>query len=309
LDADDLVNDPESIPGICQTMTELCLDQAATKYYYHVDTLGRPRGCSYRERLVRNTPDINWVFDIHEVLHGAERVTHIDGNLIVSDMRDNQGSNIRIPGRNMKILYHLARTNDWETSPRTLVNLLMETRHMLEAGPTMFDFASKLLERYLEISNWKEERAWACCITAEMFEARGALYGKLEPNSDLEYAEKTYLQSLQEHPAARTGWLLCRLYFQMGRWQDCIDAYNMAESHKLLHQVLNDGPLMSDMSKILVASSYEVLGQLEKALEYADQAVAVFPSNLALVEMRRQLAAKLSAKASAAKAAAAKAAP
>jgi tetratricopeptide (TPR) repeat protein len=282
LDADDLVSDPESIPGLCQTMTKMGLDQAATKYYFAVDADGRPFGCSYRERMILNSPDINWVFDIHEVLHGALRVSHVDGNLIVRDMRDNRGANIRIPGRNMKILYHLARSQNWESSPRTLVNLLMETRHMTEAGPIMYDFASRVLERYLDVSTWAEERAWACCITAEMFEHRAS-------PCDLDYAVILYNQSLAEYPSPRSAWLLCRAYFKLGLWKASLEAYKLAESYKGTHQVLNDGPLLSDMSKILVAHGCSQLGLKKEALKYADQALAAFPDNLALIALRSQI--------------------
>lgn len=284
LDADDIVLDPESIPGICQVLEEAGAEQGNTHYFFDVDINGRPRGSSYRERFVKNLPEINWIYDIHEVVSGSLKVAHVDGNGIVRDMRDSTGRDIRIPGRNFKVLYHLARKNDWEVSARVLVNLLMEVRHQTGVGSTMFEFAEKILELYLSRSTWPEERGWACCITGEMFE-------NIE---NFSRAEALYRQSLDEHPGSRTAWLLSRVCFKQRRWQECIDFFKLGQEHKVVHQVLNDGPLFEDMTKILVAASYEALGQFDDALRVATEALVVFPSNLTLVMLRDEIAGRTS---------------
>lgn len=130
LDADDVVVDPECLPGLCQILNDNGVENARTAYYFSVDDDGRPKGSSLRERLAVNKPYIHWIYDIHEVLTGTQRIAHIEGNFIVRDMRDNIGSEVRIPGRNFKILYHQARQADWEVSPRTLVNLKIGRAHV-----------------------------------------------------------------------------------------------------------------------------------------------------------------------------------
>lgn len=285
MDADDLMLDPEAIPGLCNILSTYEAEQANSSYHYSADQQGRAKGASYRERLVKNVPHIQWIFPIHEVLDGATRITHIQGNLIARDMRDNLGAGTRIPGRNFKILYHLARDNDWNVSPRTLVNLLMEVRHMIEGGKTMMLFAEELLKLYLERSTWPEERGWACCIVAEMFE-------RMDSH---EKAIELYKQSLVEHPGTKSAWLLCRTLFPLGRWQECIDAYQMGVENKEAHQVLNDGPLLEEMTKILVTSCYTELKNFKMARHFCDQIMISFPGNVAILEMEERIDAALAA--------------
>ena len=285
MDADDLMLDPQAIPGLCRILNDYEAEQANSSYHYSADQVGRAKGSSYRERLAKNVPSIQWIFPIHEVLDGAVRITHIQGNLIARDMRDNTGAGTRIPGRNFKILYHQARDNDWNVSPRTLVNLIMEVRHMIEGGETMMKFAEELLRLYLERSTWPEERGWACCIVAEMFERMES------PDKAIEL----YKQSLDEHPGTKSAWLLCRTLFPVGRWQECIDAYQLGVENKEAHQVLNDGPLLEEMTKILVVGCYMELKNFKMAKSFHDQLLVSFPGTAAILEMGERIDAALAA--------------
>lgn len=278
LDADDVVLDPESIPGLCRLLEDNKRELACTKYHFHVDADGRPLGSSYRERLAKNDRFIRWVYPIHECLAGATSIAHVDGNLIVRDMRDNMGSEVRIPGRNFKILYHYARKAGWRVGSRMLVNLIMEVRHMTHI-PGMMSFATHVLTEYLKTSVWPEERGWAIAMVGEMKE-------KLEL---LDEAADLYWKSLNEHPGAKTAFRLCRANFSLGNWKACIAAYDMGADNKAVHQVLDDGPLYEDMSKILVATAHHELGHKEEALKFCDAAVAAFPANLALGQLRRKI--------------------
>lgn len=283
LDVDDVVQDPESIPGLCRLLEDNHVELAATKYYFHVDEQGRPMGSSYRERLAVRSRDIRWIYPIHEVLAGTSKIAHIDGNLIVRDMRDNVGTNIRIPGRNFKVLYHHAREADWEVASRTVVNLIMEVRYMWKL-PGMMAFATQLLGLYMSRSTWKEERGWALAMVGEMFEREG----------EYDQAIELYGRSLQEHPGAKTAFRMCRAYYSKGDWRSCVDVYKIGCEHKNVHQVLDDGPLFEDMSKILVAWSHYKLGDRETALKFCDEAAAAFPANKHVFTMRRMITGEIS---------------
>lgn len=279
MDADDVVLDPETIPGICKVLDEAGAEQGNTRYFFDVDTQGRPKGSSFRERFVRNLPHLVWIYNIHEVISGVAKICHVDGNCIMRDMRDSKGKDIRIPGRNMKVLYQLARSNDWDVSARTIVNLLMEVRHMIGGGTMMFDFAEALLKLYMSRSTWPEERSWAYCITAEMFQRIG--------NS--ERAIELYKLSLEEHPSTKSAWLLSKCYFDLEDWQGCVAAYNTGVEHLQVHQVLNDGPLYQDMTKILVAAAYCELGKKDDALVIVNEALLAFPTNMALLSLKEKI--------------------
>lgn len=287
LDADDVVQDPHSIPGLVGALEENERDLAATKYEWNVGPDGRARSSSLRERLARNVPNIRWGYPIHECIIGARAVAHIDGTLIVRDMRDNRGVGVRVPGRNFKILYYNARLNDWEVSPRTLVNLLMETRYMVSAsGGIGLTFAEKLLETYLARSDWPEERGWAYALMGE-------IYASEERWDD---ASAMYVRSLDEHPGAKTAFRLAKSRFMQQDYRGTVDAYDLGVEHaRNVHQALDDGEAFEDITKILVASALKELGHPRQAQEMCRQALAIFPNTSALVALGKDIDAAVAA--------------
>lgn len=323
LDCDDVVQDPEGIPGLVKLLEEQGVELACSPYHFSVDSQGRARGKSMRERLAVNKTSIRWVNPIHEVLVGTMRVAHLQTNLVVRDMRDNDGKDVRVPGRNFKILYHRARTRDWDVSPRILADLIMEVRHM--AGvPGMIDFADDLLAKYMEDASWPEERGYVLAMVGEMHEG-------LE---HLNVAIEHYNESLEIHPGAKTAFRLCRALFKkacelkeaceswreakdaeigndehanhdVGKqamdelevkqkeleaaWRSVIEAHKLGVANKVVHQVLDDGPLFEEMEKIHVAGAFMELGDLAGAKSFVDEAVAAFPENSALKQMKVQV--------------------
>ena len=284
LDADDVVQDPESIPGLCAALNEIDpenkikVDLAASRYIYSLAEDGISRADSFRERLVRNVPYITWFGVAHEVLHGQQKTVQIDGNLIVKDLKDSTGAKIRAPGRCLKILYKNARENEWMVSPRNLIYLAME------ACATMTDFASSVLDLYLTLSLWPEERAWACCMAGEIRESR----------NDYAAASEWYERALSEHPGSKSAYRLCRSRFYQNKWQAAVDAFRTGIENKAVLQILDNGPVYEEMSKILVASSLDKLGCVSEALTVCEEALAAFPQNSALRTMRDQLKARRS---------------
>ena len=276
LDADDLVQDPESIPGLCASLLANGAELGCSRYVYSARDDGGSRSESFRERLAMNLPHIAWVGATHETLVGQQKTAHIDGNLIVHDMKDSQGKDIRIPGRCFKILYHQARANDWNVPARSLIYLAMESRTV---NP---DLASAVLDQYLEVSLWPEERAWACCLQGEIHEQR----------EDYACSSEWYERALAEHPGSKSAFRLCRSRFHECRWQECVDAFRMGVENKAVLQLLDNGPVYESMSKILVAAALEKLGRLGEAVVMCREACEAFPhnSNLALMldELTRQ---------------------
>ncbi len=279
LDADDVVKDPWSIPVVCKILEENGREVGCSRYHFSVDAEGRPKGSSYRERLALNVDHIWWAYPIHEVMKGYATKAHIDGNLIVRDMRDNQGAGIRIPGRNFKILYHEAREADWEIPPRTIAHLIMEVRHLAVQDAGMIAFADKLLELHLIRSANPEERGWTMSMVGEIHERAG--------NNDR--AIELYEKSLEEHPGSVAAFRLCRALFNAERWQDCIDAYNLGVNNRIVHQTLEDGDVIAESSKILVAGAYCEMDQKELAMKFCKEALVSFPMNSGLLAMERSL--------------------
>jgi tetratricopeptide (TPR) repeat protein len=328
LDSDDVVQDPECLPGLCKLLEEQKVELLVSPYHYHVDAQERPRGKSMRERLVINKPHIRWVGAIHENLLGTTRVAHLQTNLIVRDMRDNVGKAVRIPGRNFKILYRRARTQDWDVSPRLLADLVMEVR-LMAGTPGMMQFADDLLSKYMEDASWPEERGWVLALVGEMHES-------LE---ELDKAIEHYKESLEIHPGSKTAFRLCRALFKKAcelkerieaeshgegkidtespetertensegpgspglsvtvrdsqvlsdAWLSVIAAHELGVANKVVHQALDDGPLYEEMEKIHVAGAMLELGRNSDAKRFIDEAVAAFPENSPLKQMQKQV--------------------
>ena len=269
LDADDVVQDPESIPGLCLALDAVGADLAATRYIYSVGLDGQSMADSFRERLCKNLPFISWCGVTHEVLRGQRKTAQIDGNLVVRDMKDSEGQGVRVPGRCLKVLYHVARANDWMVSPRTLIYLAMEAR------ATMPDFAVAVLDLYLTMSLWPEERAWACCMMGEIHESRGE-----HPR-----ASEWYEKALAEHPGSKAAFRLCRSRFHEQEWQKAIDAYQVGIENKAVLQIIDNGTGFESMSKILVTAALDKLDRRDEALAMCEEALKAYPQEPALIAM------------------------
>ena len=274
LDADDVVQDPESIPGLCASLQVNGAELGCSRYVYSVREDGGSRSESYRERLIRNLPHIAWVGQVHEILAGQQRTAHIDGNLVVHDLKDSQGKDVRIPGRCFKILYHQARANGWDVPPRSLIYLAMEARQVMPG------IVPAVLNQYLEVSLWPEERAWACCMRGEI----------REQAEDYAGASEWYTRALAEYPSAKAAFRLCRSRFHACMWQECVDAFKIGVENKAVLQLLDNGPVYEDMSKILVAAALDKLGRLDEAVTMCREALDAFPHNSNLALMLEELA-------------------
>ena len=273
LDVDDVVRDPEAIPGLCEAMKLRDIELGCTRYVYSRTEDGGSQSESYRERLIRNLPHISWTGLVHEILEGQKKTAYISDNLIVDDMKDNQGSNVRLPGRCFKVLYHDARSRDWEISARSLIYLAMEAKVMHP------DISLAALDRYLELSLWPEERAWACAMAGEIHENR----------KDHARASEWYERSLAEHPGPKSAFRLCRSRFHEGKWQESVDAYNLGMEGSYGLQLIDSGPAYENMSKILVAAALDNLGRLGDAVSMCREAVKAFPNNSAVQKLMAHL--------------------
>ena len=273
LDADDVVEDPESTWGLCEVLDEQGVKVAATRYVYDASADGKSRSECFRERLARNTPEVSWSGPVHENLCGPVKLAHVRGNLVVRDCKDSTGLDVRVPGRCLKVLYHHARSRSWDVEPRVLLYLAMESKAVLP------DFCLELVERYLDASTWPEERAWACALAGEVHEER------------LDYARASgwYERSLAEYPGSKSAYRLCRTRFLECKWRECLDAYEVGEANRSVMHLLDDGPAYADRSKILVASAWEKLGEYHRALKACEEAMVLFPGVTNLGLLRDQL--------------------
>jgi hypothetical protein len=159
LDADDVVDDPHCLPGLCAALAAAGVRVAASRYRCS----GSPVSGGFRERLARNDPSIVWEGAAHEKLVGFDRgeAAGLEGVLTVRDLRDGSPTT-RTPGRNLKILYRQARLLDWRLSPRQKLYLAAE------ASRDVPDLARALVDSYMTSPGPPEEAAWACVIRGDV---------------------------------------------------------------------------------------------------------------------------------------------
>ena len=278
LDADDVVDDPECLPGLCRLLDERGLDVASSRYHYDHSARGESRAYAFRERLCRNVSQIHWIGRMHEILTGydSRKVAHIDGNLVVRDRRDSTGAGIRVPDRNLKVLYHWARSVNWKIGPRAMLYLAAEAR----VG--MPKLAQKLLLDYLEVSTWAEERAWARSMLGEMAE-QTERYG---------VASSSYEEALDEYPGVANALRLCRSRFHEGRWTDVVAAHDLALRNRVYPQLLDGSEILEDATKLLVVGALRKLGRTTEAREMCRGMMARFPRSAPIAEMMQKLEAR-----------------
>lgn len=274
LDADDLVDDPQSLPGVVSVLSSMRADWAASRYVFGMGT-GGANSVAFRERLAENVPYIKWSGKTHEVLAGGLRMVLLDDRLRVTDLKDNWGRGVRVPGRCFKVLYRDARLADWDVPPRHLAYLVQESPQMMPVEWV----SGALLGRYLEASKCAEERAWVLSMVGELWEARED-YGR---------AVDYYERATGAYPSAKDAFRACRARFLQRRWRECVDAYELGLSFLSESQVLDAGPVYADSSKLLVAQALVELGESSRAREMVDEAAAKFPCSSAVVALRERI--------------------
>ena len=274
LDADDVVDDPAKLPGLLNVLEKVRADLAATRYTFGRSEGGAANSVSYRERLARSSAPISWAGKTHEILQGGLRHVIVEDCFSVTDMKDNWGRGVRVPGRCFKVLYRDARLADWLVSSRHLAYLVQESPGMMPLS-----WVNVLVGYYLSRDPLAEEAAWVLSMFGEMHESRG----------DYDSAASLYLQALDRYPSAKAAFRLCRARFMRKDWRACIDAYELGASHLKVPQVLDLGPVYEQSSWLLVAQSYFELVEYEDARLFVDKAALAFPDSSAVLALRDRI--------------------
>ena len=277
LDADDVVDDPEVIPGLCLALDEQGVEAAASRYLYHRTGRGDVRTDAYRERLCRNLPWLVWRDRVHEVLtgHDVSKVARVEGSLVVRDLCDSRGRGLRPPLRNLKVLYRRAREVEWNLTPRETAYLAAESR------VAMPELSLAMAEKYLSFPEpWPEEAAWVCSVAGEVEEARGRLAE----------ASDWYDCSLWYHPGALAAYRLARAELLQQHWAESLAAYELGARNEAEAQLVDGGgEVGQDAAKILAVVCLEKLGRLPEARTLCAEARARFPENENLAALERSL--------------------
>jgi hypothetical protein len=294
LDADDVVEDPECLPMLVADMERQGLDALASEYV-HTEVDGQPEIRCLRERLVRSRSGIGWDGIVHERLVGYSptKIAHVRDTLRVRDARDSVGTNVRIPGRNLKVLYRAARIAGWKITPRHVALLAAESRqYMPELAAALAD---KYVRRDFESSDastcglvgpwWPEEAAWVCCMAGEASEIG------LAGDAHLVSAALWYEKALRHYASQAAAWRLARVRHLLGDHQGCVSAWKKGLACLLTPQNIDGGAVILRRSvRCLVVGSMTFLGHFTEALELCREALRESPEDAALRAMEAKLA-------------------
>ena len=275
LDADDVVADPEHLPALVKQLATDRVSLAATKYVYGRSTNGVANCVTYRERLANSKAGAFWVGKTHESLVGGFRNVLVDDVFVVTDLKDNWGRGVRVPGRCFKVLYRDAREADWKVSARHLAYLVQESPGMMPVEWV----TDSLLPYYLSVASEPEEKAWVLSTVGEQWEAKGAYAN----------AAEHYTTATQTYQSAKAAFRLCRVRFLQEDWRKCIEAYDLGVMYSSKMQVLDSGPVYELSSKILAAHAYSELGDMDKATKTIDEAAEAFEGNSSVKQLQEKI--------------------
>ena len=269
LDGDDMMINPAYIRSVCDVMDECGSSLGYSTYIRPTRGLaGEMSVSALMGRIARNGGNIHWVGEVRENLEGGNVVSVIEGSMVVVKSATTNSVDLEI--EQFKALYAHARKNNWEIAP---CNLLYMARLSNLVGMT--DLAESAITTYLDTSLYTEERAWACALRGEMFEAQGH-YDK---------ASHWYSRAVAEHPGYKSAYRLCRSSFREQKWQACLDAFQVGvENDNFVHMV-DDGDEDKRRTFILVAASLAQLGRIEEAKSCGEALRILFPKNEAVLKL------------------------
>lgn len=263
MDADDLLEGGPSLHKIAEN-TPPHVNAIYCNYDYEVDSDGTVKTKHWRERLLRNDGSLTWKGRIHEtpveVRRGA-KAKAAEINIVHTAKPERWNASEE---RNIRILLSQLEDEAGDPDPRTMFYLAQAYK-----ARGNLDDAKQLLELYLKLSGWDEERAVAWCTLAEIH---------LASDHDAD-ATECYLQAIKEREDSPLPYIgLGEIYAFAGNNQKAINWLKMALSKPEPSTSMIINPLMYTYRPLLVMAEClfadgkvnEALKALHEAKTYKD---------------------------------------
>lgn len=178
LDSDDILDGGEHLKEIAETITA---DNAIVMlpYEYSFDELGNCRCVHWRERMFKPRHRFFWRWPVHEVAHPMEpiegTITTVRSELVrVRHANKDKQARGKEPGRNLRILQHYVEQVH-ESDPRILYYIGLEYGYAGNRGAAL-----RFLRRYIELSQWDDEKCLACLEMARHYAEMGDLHNVID---------------------------------------------------------------------------------------------------------------------------------
>lgn len=252
-------------------------------YEYSHDEFGNVTCIQERERLCSPKEAFRWYGPIHEILNPQRQDTlkhHSDKVRMVH--KKIFSKKVPEPGRNLRILKaHYAKHG--ESDVRQLYYLGLEYGNVGDIGN-----AINFHKRYIELSDWDDERFLSCLKVAEHYQSIG------DYETSIEWATKAL--------TIREGW--SEAYFSLGKsfyflaqrggarsrrnWERAIHFFRIGLSLPPTKTILFVNPLEREFEvHQFMNLALNSIGDVENALKSVNNALSVRPNDAGLLQNKR----------------------
>jgi len=260
LDTDDTVDKPQKVREVATKAANY--DAVFADYLYEADDEGNPVTVHMVARLFKHNGAHRWKGRIHETLIETRAVTQVGTKDFVIIHHADGERRVASLERNIRMLELQLKDEEKNPDPRTIYYLGCT---YIDIGN--YDVAKDLLEDYLRLSGWDQERAVAHTKIGRMF---------LEEGNRAE-AKKHFMLAIGEapddpEPRVEMGSLEIELkqYQKARSWLEGVEAMEKTPT------TLERNPMSYTFrTYLLLADTYLGLGgsYLDKALEYGKKAL------------------------------------
>lgn len=265
LDSDDIVKHPEEIRDIIKNMQETGVEAVRVNYDYAFGKDGKPAMYFGRERIVKNSPDIKWIYPGHEILTVPKGVEPYNGPFNVEHRHYEGGKKARsIKNKGFKILKNYVLNNE-KVDARIYFYLGNESRSV------SVEETIKNYEKYLEIGWWDEEIA---LVRASL----GCIY---ENMGDYNKAWNYYAGSLFSFEGNPDGYFgLARVAYYKQMWDKCIQLTTLGFQNPFKGRLWTAGYSFNKNNPYpyLNLSLFKT-GKVKEALEACKKGLEIDPSD------------------------------
>jgi glycosyltransferase involved in cell wall biosynthesis len=265
VDADDVVLHADRIkPLLASTPPEVC--GYYWRYVYGWDPSGIPALEFWRERCVRNDGSFRWVGRVHEVLVPQWPCTQLRNHDIIVEHHRDPEHGARNQGRNLKILEDEYEASTGTLEPRMLFYL---GREYADAGNT--ERAIEVLQHYVEVGEWEDERFRAQIQIAQLHRVRG--HYQLALDADLE--------ALKIHPRWPDAYFgLAQTYYYLRDWPKVIHWSDIGRAMPVPQTKVFINPRDYDCNWIIYyTNALYNIGDLEAALGWTRRGLEIRPDD------------------------------
>ena len=225
VDSDDTIENPEKMKEVC-AITPNNIDGIYIKYDYAHDEYDNVTVSHWVARIVRNNDSFAWKSSftdsevtVHETLNERRKVGKVMNDEFWVKHHADEDRRDRSLARNITILEQMLTKGDANPDPRILYYL---ATHYVDANRLLE--AKELLEWYLKLSGWAEERSQAYVYLGMIYDAM----------QDIDKARGCYMRAVAESPNDPNPYVeLGELEMRDRLWQKAVYWLEMAVAKKV----------------------------------------------------------------------------